>query len=144
MKILFKKKAGPRRKPEDVPRILAVDDEEVMGYLIRRVVDHLGYEMDWVTDCGEAFDRIERSSYDVILSDYRLPSMNGDAFYDALAARNKDLVRRVVFITGDTVSNSTVKFFKRSQVPYLSKPFDIDELKNLIQTTVHAVRGNPV
>ena len=69
--------------------------------------------------------------------------MNGDAFYDALAARNKDLVRRVVFITGDTVSSSTVKFFKRSQVPYLSKPFDINELTALIQTTVHAVRGNP-
>ncbi|MBN1894669.1 response regulator [bacterium] len=143
MRSPFKKKAVSRRKQKSVPRILAVDDEEVMGYLIRRVVDHLGYEMDWVTDCKEAFDRIERSSYDVILSDYRLPSMNGDAFYDALAARDQDLVRRVVFITGDTVSTSTVKFFKRSRVPYLSKPFNVNELENLIQTTVKAVRGNP-
>lgn len=119
-----------------LPRVLVVDDEEVMGYLIRRVVDSLGYELDWVRDCETALKKMKRYTYDVIVSDYRLPGMTGETFYDKILDFNAELVSKMIFITGDTVSRQTISFFKKIRRPYFAKPFEIDALKNAIQEVI--------
>ena len=52
-------------------KVLAIDDEEIMGYVIQRIVRHLGYEVDWVRSCETALEKIRRGRYDVILSDFK-------------------------------------------------------------------------
>jgi len=121
-----------------VQKVLAVDDEEVMGYVIQRIVKHLGYEVDWVTSCETALEKIRRGRYDVILSDFKTPTMDGERFYDEVAGLDNSLLKKMIFITGDTVSHSTLRFFKRAEVPFLSKPFRIDELEKLIQQAAEA------
>jgi two-component system, NtrC family, response regulator PilR len=116
-----------------VQKVLAVDDEEIMGYVIQRIVRHLGYEVDWVTSCETALEKIKAGSYDVILSDFKTPTMDGERFYNEIAGLDKSLLKKVIFITGDTVSGSTLRFFKKAEVPFLSKPFQIDELERLIR-----------
>ena len=118
--------------------VLAVDDEEVMGYVIQRIVRHLGYEVDWVTSCETALEKIRRGRYDVILSDFKTPTMDGERFYDEIAGLDHSLLKKMIFITGDTVSNTTLQFFARAEVPFLSKPFKIDELEKLIQQAAEA------
>jgi CheY-like chemotaxis protein len=119
-------------------RVLAIDDEEIMGYVIQRIVRHLGYEVDWVTSCESALEKIRRGRYDVILSDFKTPTMDGERFYDEIASLDESLLKKMIFITGDTVSVSTIRFFKRVDVPFLSKPFKIDELEKLIQQAAQA------
>jgi CheY-like chemotaxis protein len=114
-------------------KVLAIDDEEIMGYVIQRIVRHLGYEVDWVTSCETALEKIRLGRYDVILSDFKTPTMNGERFYDEIAGLDKSLLKKIIFITGDTVSGSTIRFFKKAGVPFLSKPFKIDELEKLIR-----------
>lgn len=123
-------------KKDDNIRILVIDDEEVMGYLIRRVLEDFGYQMDWVKDCQSAWEKIRTHYYHVIISDYRLPGMTGEAFYERLIEHDRQLARKMIFISGDTVNRQTLTFFKRTRLPYFSKPFPLDELKKAIQNLV--------
>ena len=113
-------------------KVLAVDDEEVMGYVIQRIVRHLGYHVDWVTSCETALERIQKENYDVILSDFRMPNMSGERFYQEIADRDHGLLKRLIFVTGDTVSINTLQFLRKTDVPFLSKPFKIDDLEKAL------------
>jgi CheY-like chemotaxis protein len=125
--------AGPAHRKQ---RVLAVDDEEVMGYVIQRIVRHLGYDVEWVTSCETALEKIRETRYDVILSDFLMPSMNGQRFYEEIGRLQPALLKRIVFVTGDTISLPTMKFLKSTQVPFLSKPFKIEELEALLAEAV--------
>jgi DNA-binding response OmpR family regulator len=116
--------------------ILAVDDEEIIGYLIQRVVDLLGYQVEWVTNCETALQKIHEKDYDVIISDFKFPQMNGDVFYMELAKKKRNLTKRLIFLTGDILNNQTIQFLESFQIPYLSKPFSIDKLKEMIESVL--------
>jgi len=117
-------------------RVLTVDDEEIMGYLIQRVVKSWGFKVDWVTNCEAALRKIDEVQYDIILSDFKMPQMSGEKFYHEIAKKKKTLINRLVFITGDTINTKTIKFFKSINVPYLTKPFEIQKLKETISEIV--------
>jgi CheY-like chemotaxis protein len=124
-------------------RVLAVDDEEIMGYLIQRVVKSWGFKVDWVTNCEAALRKIDEVQYDVILSDFKMPQMSGEKFYHEIAKKKHILINRLVFITGDTINTKTIKFFKSINVPYLTKPFEIQKLKETISDIVFKKQLDP-
>ena len=105
-----------------------------MGYLIKRIIKHLGHSVEWVTNFETALKKINQEDYDIILSDYKMPSMNGDMFYKKIIKLEKSLEDRLIFITGDTINTKTQRFLRSINVPYLSKPFNIDELNSTIQS----------
>ncbi len=138
-------KTTARRRPvSSVPNVLAIDDEEVMGYLIQRIVRHLGYRVEWVTDCETALRRIGEERFDVILSDFRIPAMGGEQLYFEIAKRDQRLLSRLVFVTGDTVSTRTAAFLRKHNVRFLSKPFDIQNLQDIIESIVQQPSAPPV
>jgi DNA-binding response OmpR family regulator len=108
-----------------------------MGYLIKRVVKSWGFKVDWVTNCESALKKIGEKQYDIILSDFKMPRMSGEKFYHEIAKRNNRLTNRIVFITGDTINTKTVKFFNSINAPYLTKPFEIQKLKETISQVVN-------
>ncbi len=126
--------ASPKRQKR-IKRILAVDDEEVMGYVIQRIVQHLGYEVEWVPSYESAIQKIENQEYDVILCDFRMPTMNGEHFYREIVDRNPLWAKKLVFITGDLTSQ-TVAFLNEIHVPVISKPFKIEELQQVLEQMV--------
>jgi len=113
-------------------RVLAVDDEEVIGYLFQRIGANMGVHVDWVTSGEKALQMMQGKQYDVILSDYRLPEMNGESFYQEINNRDPHMLKKLIFITGDSLNSRTINFFKKRQIPYLTKPFDLDLLQELI------------
>ncbi len=115
------------------PKVLAIDDEEVMGYLIQRIGSSMGFEVDWVNDGTLALEKIERENYDVILSDYRLAKMSGEFLYQEIAKQNPEMLTKLIFMTGDTLNQQVIHFFDRCQIPFLFKPFDVDELHLVIK-----------
>ncbi len=58
-------------------RILAVDDEEAIRVMLQQFLTTLGYEVDTAQDGVEALDMLEKSAYDLVLSDINMPRMKG-------------------------------------------------------------------
>jgi PAS domain S-box-containing protein len=114
-------------------RVLVVDDEPQLGAMVAELLISLGHQVDVVTDGQQALEKLAASRYDVILSDLRMPGMDGPSLYAAVQKRHPGQERRFVFLTGDTFTGSTAEFLERSGVPNLSKPFTLDEIERVVR-----------
>jgi CheY-like chemotaxis protein len=130
-------------KPLTVPRIsgktmLVVDDEpDVAGLL----VDLLTVDGNFVDTAGNgliALERLRDRTYDLILSDLRMPALDGPGLYREIERRHPDLVPRVVFLTGDTLGPESRDFVARSGVRSVVKPFLIDEVRRIVWEALQA------
>jgi two-component system NtrC family sensor kinase len=83
-----------------------------------------------------ALARLQARTYDVILSDLRMPELDGSGLYQALTQHYPDLPQRFVFLTGDTVSRETMAFFEQTGVRWLTKPFRAAEVRRVIQQII--------
>ena len=80
-----------------------------------------------------ALAKLRERAYDLILSDIKMPELDGPSLYRQLARDHPELSRRVVFITGDTLSSETTAFLDQSGAPIVSKPFVLGELRQVVQ-----------
>ena len=114
-------------------RILVVDDERLVLQLLGEMLGADHHTVDTVADGTQALEQLRRSSYDLILSDVRMPYLDGPGLYRALERRLPDLCRRFVLMTGDVLSAEIQTFLEQTGVPGLSKPFDRGEVRRVIQ-----------
>ncbi|HEV3255037.1 MAG TPA: ATP-binding protein [Candidatus Acidoferrales bacterium] len=110
-------------------RILVVEDEPAVAQLIVDVLRGEGHHVDSVLDSQEALARLSRGRYDLVLSDLRMPRLDGRAFYEALVNAGSPMRDRIIFTTGDTLAPSTLEFVEKYGLPFLAKPFLVEELK---------------
>lgn len=123
-------------------RILVVDDEDHVADLIRELLEVMGHEVT-IAKCGrEALRCIESKDFDVILSDFKMPDLDGEGFHTALEKTRPDLAARLGIITGDTMGKKVTAFLQRGACPHIEKPIDIAELSALIDQLA-ANKGNP-
>jgi CheY-like chemotaxis protein len=78
-------------------------------------------------------DRMQHNSYDLIVTDFRMPQMSGRDLFKWIQANHPHLANRVIFVTGDIASVETRSFFEDSQNRYLAKPFKIEEVEEIIR-----------
>jgi len=114
-------------------RILVVDDERLVTQLLGEMLGADHHTVDTVADGTQALEQLRRASYDLILSDVRMPYLDGPGLYRALERRIPDLCRRFVLMTGDVLSAEIQTFLEQTGVPGLSKPFDRGEVRRVIQ-----------
>jgi two-component system NtrC family sensor kinase len=124
------------RAPTKRLRVLVVDDEPHILHYMRATLEAWGHIPVVAGDGGEALARISGESFDLIISDLRMPRFDGREFYEELARRNPALAGRLVFSTGDTVRGDTLAFLETLDRPYLHKPFSLAELRTLLADVV--------
>ena len=114
------------------PRILVVDDEEGMREVCADTLARLG-DVDVVTegDPQKAAKRLEQEAFDLLLSDIRMPGMDGVALLRQ--AREHDPNLPVLMLTGFPTVDSAVECLKLGAVDYVTKPFIPDELLATVQ-----------
>jgi two-component system NtrC family sensor kinase len=130
--------ATGKNAPETTPavtgkRILVVDDERLVLQLLGEMLGADHHTVDTVSDGTQALEVLRETSYDLILSDVRMPYLDGPGLYRALERRLPDLCRRFVLMTGDVLSAEIQTFLEQTGVPGLSKPFDRGEVRRVIQ-----------
>ncbi len=121
-------------------RILVVEDEPTVAQLIADVLGEEGHPVDAVLDSREALARIARISYDLVICDLRMPHLDGRGLYRELVRQGSPLRRRFVFVTGDTLAPHTLEFLETSGVPYVAKPFLVEELKQAVEKALAAAK----
>jgi len=113
--------------------ILVVEDEALIAELLTDVLSAEGHQVEIAANGTEAVDRLRDRTYDLILSDLRMPEMDGPSFYREVARSRPDLRGRFIFITGDLLSPETREFLEQTGAPSLSKPFAPEVVCRLIQ-----------
>jgi len=126
---------SPPQEPELPPcRVLVIDDEEPVGALLARLLRDLGHEPVVVQDGAEALSLIQRQPFDLVLTDVKMPGLNGFELHQAIRQRMPDLGARVVFVTGDTMSAATQARIAQSGNPFIAKPFSLEQLEHLVRS----------
>ena len=113
-------------------RILVLDDERVLAELLAEILTTLGHTPVVCCSALRALELVEDQPFDLILSDLRMPVMNGQEFYARVRQSQPDLAKRIVFLTGDVVNQETRAFFGTVGNPHLSKPFRLDTIAKVI------------
>lgn len=116
------------------PQVLVVDDEEIIAQLIADVLGAEGYDVDTAPHGLAALESLEKRTYDLILSDLRMPQLDGLGLYREIEQRRPDLLRRFVFITGTSEHTDYQGFIDDVKVPVLTKPFDMMNLVRVVQS----------
>ncbi len=115
------------------PRVLVVDDETVIAQLIADMLSGEGYEVDTARDGVVALSRLDERRYDAVLSDLRMPELDGLGLFREIESRHPDVLRRFMFITGTSEHTDYHGFIDEVKVPVLTKPFDMMELFRLVR-----------
>jgi PAS domain S-box-containing protein len=113
-------------------RTLVIDDEEDVADLLAEILELAGYEVMAAGSGAEALRLIEREDFDVVLSDVRMPHLDGPALYGILRERKPDLADRLAFVTGDTMSPKARRFLESTDRPYIKKPINPQEVRALV------------
>ena len=84
-------------------------------------------------DGRDALAKLAGRTYDLILSDLRMPELDGPGLYREVERRRPELCCRFIFLTGDTLSPEAQEFLEQTSVPSLAKPFAFDEVRHVVR-----------
>jgi len=131
------------------PKILVVDDEmEVRTLLARALGEMGGFSVEVAETAEEALQKIENTLYDLVLVDFKLPSMDGlQLISEILKSKPQTLT---VLLTGHATIDSAVEAMKRGASDYLTKPVDLDQMLLCLRRVLEekkrfvSIRNHPV
>jgi signal transduction histidine kinase len=126
-------RATEMRAVEWGKRILLVDDEPEILALLADLLSGEGCEVDTAANGTIALDKLGERTYDAIVSDVRMPELDGPGLWRELERRHPELLPHLVFVTGDTLGKEVAEFLERTRALSLTKPFVLDELRRVIQ-----------
>ncbi|MGE0367749.1 MAG: response regulator, partial [Candidatus Dadabacteria bacterium] len=112
--------------------VMIVEDEELVTALVTGILESDGYGVEVAINGEEALSKVKGAVYDFIVCDIKMPQMNGKEFYRRLKAMDTGLERRILFITGDP-STETLDFIEETGNRFLSKPFKIEEFREVVK-----------
>jgi response regulator RpfG family c-di-GMP phosphodiesterase len=123
---------------EDRPRILVVDDEKVIRDMLADFLDTEGYLVKTAEDGTSALTELEKSHFDLVISDLKMPRMGGIALLDAIAKTSPDAL--TVIMTGFGTVETAIDAMKRGAYDYVLKPFKLDEVMHVVQRGIEKRR----
>lgn len=113
-------------------KIFLLDDDKLISSMLARSLESEGHRVHKETTTVDIFNKIDSYSPDILLLDIKLPDMNGiEILKELMRSKNKT---QVVMLTSDDTAETSVKAMKLGAVDYITKPFDIDEVKIVLQS----------
>ena len=130
----------PRRRPAKAQesatgvkrKILVLEDDEAFQSFLLRLLTQEGYEVITVLNGVDGVHQILANDFDAILCDIVMPTLPGDMFYRAVERMRPHLCRRFVFMTGQYEQAKVKEFLANTGGSILLKPFQIDDLREML------------
>ena len=118
-------------------RVLLIDDEASIRAALRRYFEKGGWQVEEREAAIPALELLINTppgqTYQLIISDIRMPDMSGIELHDRLKEDNPGLLDRFIFITGDVASPEAAAFVSSTSRPVLEKPFELQALAEVVQ-----------
>lgn len=111
---------------------LVVDDDPEVGDALAELLTREHYRVQVARSGAEAQTFLAERRFDVVLSDLRMPGLDGRALLEWIERERPDQVERLAFVTGDTLGAATSGFLARAGRPVLEKPFSGEALRRLL------------
>ncbi len=112
--------------------ILVLDDEVSLAEMLAEFLGLSGYQTEVCSSAVLALSLVKEKHFDLVISDFRMPAMNGEKFFKLLTAQNPEMASRVIFVTGDTVGVEADLFFKNNSVLCLTKPYSLAAIQEIV------------
>ena len=115
---------GPAEEIDlDGALILVAEDEPAIREFVHHYLESLGCMVDSAANGQEAVALLAYgTAYSLVISDFRMPDRDGRELYEWIRVSRPGLLRRLIYITGDSLNPVTRSFLEETQMPYLSKP----------------------
>lgn len=113
------------------PRILVVDDEEIARQNLLHVLGREGYVVDCAATAEEALGALEMTEYQLVLTDLRMPGMDGLSLLRRIKERQQ--ATEVIVITAHASTESAVEAMRAGAFFYIEKPFRLADVRKIVQ-----------
>jgi len=115
-------------------RILVIEDDEEMRSLLEDFIEGEGYGVESVEDGSEGFRKLAKENFDLIVTDIRMPGLNGLDILPGLKQIQPSIP--IIVITAFGSEEVQRRALERGADAYLEKPLQLDQLRTLIQEMV--------
>ncbi len=130
--------APAERKPL---KILLVDDEFELAQTLADLLSKDGHSFDFAINGRIALEKLRAQKFDFILSDLRMPEMDGPTMFKHICAELPEYRQRIVFITGDTLTTFVRDFLQDNPVRFIEKPYTLLDVTKAIADQMLVVEG---
>jgi len=124
--------------PDTTKHLLLVEDEAPLRQAIADQLSDRGYHVEQAESGEAAIARLADFAFDIIITDLRLPGVDGSAVIEAAVARYPDII--AIVVTGYGTVKDAVEAIKRGASDFVSKPFQIDELMHVLGSSLEQRR----
>src|SRR5882672_5656193 len=124
--------------PEQTRHLLLVEDESALREAVAEQLTDRGYHVEQADSGESAVSRLADFAFDIIITDLRLPGIDGSAVVEAAVERYPDII--AIVVTGYGTVKDAVEAIKRGASDFVSKPFQIDELLHSLDAAIEQRR----
>ncbi len=116
--------------------ILLIEDETSVSAFVRAALERRGYMVVQAANGEEGLRQLAKGMYVGVITDIRMPGkINGADVHQWIRANRPELNGRIILISGDTANSETQALLTESATPCIEKPFRVQELISIVETT---------
>jgi len=124
--------------PDSAKHLLLIEDEAALRTAVAEQLADRGFVVQQAESGEIALERLTEFAFDIIVTDLRLPGLDGSAVIDAALARYPDII--AIVVTGYGTVKDAVEAIKRGASDFVNKPFQIDELLHALDSALEQRR----
>ena len=113
-------------------RLLLVDDEVEIAQTLADLLEPEGHKIDIAVNGAIALEKLRKTPFDAIISDLRMPIMDGPSLYAALQVELPSYLNKIIYVTGDTLSTHVHEFLSNHPVPVVEKPYRLKDIRRAL------------
>ena len=121
--------SGAAAEPIRNKTILIVDEEPDVAAVLADLLAVDGHRVAVAPNGARGLEMLRAGAYDAVMSDLRMPELDGPGLYRALARHGHPLTRRFIFVTGDVLGEETRQFLQETGAFCVGKPFDLEQVR---------------
>jgi len=126
--------ASSANSENKLTRIMFIDDDAVTCRVMKRNCDNARYHCSVYQDASVCLEEFKKDGADIVITDLRMPGMNGFELLSELRSIDQDVP--VVVMTGYSSVENAVEAMKRGANDFIKKPFDFEELRIMLERTL--------
>ncbi len=116
--------------------ILLIEDEPSVTAFVRAALERRGYSVVGAASGVEGIEYLAQKSFAGVISDIRMPgSVNGSEVHDWIRLHRPELQQRMILMSGDTANSKTQALLANSGIPFIEKPFRLEQLISVVEST---------